>query len=157
MCIRDSSFTYRICNLDGLCDTATVSINIEVYEPREALCSGFNESTIMVADNALRVGAVPLDNVGFFTLNGDLPIYIFATVPDGTQEVRFFFNDVQRQGQPINTEFVCTYDLRNPNNNFERAFEFDDIGTGFHDVTIEVVAADGSISVANASFGLRNI
>lgn len=155
--VGTDSFTYSICNLDGECDIATVDIDVRPYSPSDNFCTGFTDTTIRFADNGRRDDSSPLDGQGFFTLNVQLPIYIFATVPDGTKSVKFYLDDTDRSGEPTNDEFHCTYDMRNPDNEDRRRFEFADFGTGFHSVTVEVIAADDSVSVTTAFFGVLAI
>ena len=152
--VGSDSFTYRICNEDDLCDTATVNITVVASTPLPDVCTGFDDSTIRFSFDSDRRDSEPLDGTGF--VGRDTELFIFATVPETTAEVRFYVDDPNRIGRPVSVESVCAYDLLStgPDGLPRRGAYMSDFGFGFHRVTIVVVDEDGSRTVRHADFGV---
>ncbi len=147
--VGEDSFTYRICNDDGLCDIATVTITVVSDNPPPDVCTGYNNSRIRFSFDTDRLDSERLDGIAF--VGPDTELFLFATVPETTTEVRFYLDDPNRLGPPVNIDSACGYDFQliGPDGVDDRGVWMSDIGTGFHTLTIAVVDGDGSTTIRN--------
>jgi len=144
---------YRVCTIDGLCDTATVLVRVDPTVVVPPLCADFPESTIMYSLSPDRSNPQPLDGADFFGAEFFGQIFIFATIPQATEQVGFFVNDTGQIREPLNVESTCTYDMEIADTDGpRRGIGFSEFGNGSHSVSIERVANDGTISTVDAFF-----
>lgn len=84
------------------------------------------------------------------TVSGD--IYVFVERPD-TDQVFFWIDDVDRLGQPDETEFITPFDLaKTARDDSAWPYDADRLGSGQHTLTVEITDDAGVVTVQTATF-----
>ena len=106
------------------------------------------DATIELSTSPDRSGAVPLDGA---TLSG--AVYVFASIAEPVNSVRFFLDDPSMSGTPAKVESRAPYDLAGTASDGS-ALPFDAAGltSGSHTVTIDAALTAGGTVTATASF-----